>query len=119
MRKREEEGIKGIERKARSDVGMRWLEAEWVEYIIETYRSGNHGGRRMSRAQVVVRVAARGIEKGESHPPSRTSVYRVLASEIEEQQQRQRRRSVGWQGETLIMKTREGLEVEVKESNQV
>jgi putative transposase len=119
MRKWEEEGIKGIERKARSDVGMRWLEVEWVEYIIETYRSGNRGGRRMSRAQVAVRVAARAMEKGESHPPSRTSVYRVLASEIEEQKQRQRRRSIGWQGETLILKTREGLEVEVKESNQV
>jgi putative transposase len=73
----------------------------------------------MSRAQVAVRVKARALELGESQPPSRASVYRVLESEMEQQIQRGRSRSVGWQGETLILKTREGLEVEVKESNQV
>jgi len=119
MRAWEESGVSGVVRRGRSDVGVRRLEAEWVEYIIGTYRAGNRGGRRMSRAQVAVRVAARAIEKGESHPPSRISVYRVLASEIEQQQQRQRSRSIGWQGETLILKTREGLEVGVRESNQV
>lgn len=119
MRAWEESGVSGVIRRGRSDVGVRRIEAEWVEYIIETYRSGNRGGRRMSRAQVAVRVAARAEEMGESHPPSRMTVYRVLGSEIEQQQQRRRTRSIGWQGETLILKTREGLEVEVKESNQV
>jgi putative transposase len=119
MRKWETDGVRGIERKERVDVGVRRIDEEWAAYIVQTYRAGNRGGRRMSRAQVALRVAARAIEKGESHPPSRISVYRVLASEIEAQQQRQRRRSIGWQGESLILKTREGLEVEVKASNQV
>jgi putative transposase len=119
MRKWETEGVRGIERKERVDVGVRRLDEEWAAYIVQTYREGNRGGRRMSRAQVAVRVAARAIEKGESHAPSRISVYRVLASEIEQKQQRQRTRSIGWQGENLILKTREGLEVEVRESNQV
>ena len=115
----ERDGIVGLERKGRSDRGLHRLNEDWTEYILQTYRAGNRGGRRMSRAQVAVRVGARALEIGDPHPPSRISVYRILASEIEQQQQRQRSRSIGWSGETLILKTREGIEVEVKESNQV
>jgi putative transposase len=113
------EGVSGVIRQGRSDRGELRLDEEWRDYILQTYRAGNRGGRRMSRAQVAVRVAARAEEVGESKPPSRMTVYRVLGREIEAQQQRQRSRSIGWQGENLILKTREGLEVEVRESNQV
>ncbi|NJR51489.1 MAG: transposase [Leptolyngbyaceae cyanobacterium CSU_1_3] len=113
------EGVSGVIRQGRSDRGELRLDEKWQDYILQTYRAGNRGGRRMSRAQVAVRVAARAEEVGESKPPSRMTVYRVLGREIEAQQQRQRSRSIGWQGESLILKTREGLEVEVRESNQV
>ena len=112
-------GISGLERKGRSDCGQRRLDEDWTNYIVQTYRAGNRGGRRMSRAQVAVRVAARALEIGDSNPPSRISVYRVLQSDLDLQAVRSRSRSIGWSGETLILKTREGLEVEVKESNQV
>ena len=112
-------GVSGIERKGRSDRGERRLDEDWTNYILQTYRAGNRGGRRMSRAQVAVRVAARALEIGDSNPPSRISVYRVLQGELDRQEERSRSRSIGWSGETLILKTREGLEVEVKESNQV
>lgn len=112
-------GVAGVVRQGRSDRGERRLDEEWTKYIVQTYRAGNRGGRRMSRAQVAVRVTARALELGDSHPPSRASVYRVLQSEMDRQEVRSRSRSIGWQGETLILKTREGLEVEVKESNQV
>ena len=115
----ETSGISGLERKERSDRGERRLDEDWTNYILQTYRAGNRGGRRMSRAQVAVRVAARALEIGDPHPPSRISVYRVLQSELDLQEQKSRSRSIGWSGETLILKTREGLEVEVKESNQV
>lgn len=115
----ETSGVEGLERKERSDRGKRRLDEEWTKYIVQTYRAGNRGGRRMSRAQVAVRVAARALEIGDSSPPSRISVYRVLESEIEEQKRRLRVRSIGWEGETLILRTREGIEVEVRESNQV
>jgi putative transposase len=113
------EGVEGVVRQGRSDLGKRRLDEDWSDYVLQTYRAGNRGGRRMSRAQVAVRVAARALEIGDGRPPSRASVYRILQSEIERQTQKQRSRSIGWQGETLILKTREGLEVEVKESNQV
>jgi putative transposase len=44
----------------------------------------------MSRAQVAVRVAARALEIGDSSPPSRMSVYRVLQREIDRQEVRSR-----------------------------
>jgi putative transposase len=113
------EGVAGVIRQGRSDRGERRLDEDWTNYIVQTYRAGNRGGRRMSRAQVAVRVRARALELGDSHPPSRASVYRVLQSEMDRQELRSRSRSIGWSGETLILKTREGLEVEVKESNQV
>ncbi len=112
-------GVDGVVRQERSDRGERRLDEDWSDYILETYRAGNRGGRRMSRAQVAVRVAARALEIGDSHPSSRASVYRVLQSEMDRQEERSRSRSIGWSGETLLLKTREGLEVEVKESNQV
>lgn len=95
---------------------------------MQTYRAGSRGGRRMSRAQVAVRVVARAIEIGDSHPPTqpserlsnfakrdRTPGAKAASSYAVPKATR----SIGWQGETLILKTREGLEVEVKESNQV
>ncbi len=112
-------GVDGVVRQGRSDRGGRRLDEDWTNYILQTYRAGNRGGRRMSRAQVAVRVAARALETGDRNAPSRASVYRVLPSEIERQEMQSRSRSIGWQGETLILKTREGIEVEVKESNQV
>jgi putative transposase len=112
-------GVDGVVRQGRSDRGERRLDENWTNYIVQTYRAGNRGGRRMSRAQVAVRVAARALEIGDSNPPSRASVYRVLQDELDRQEQQSKSRSIGWSGETLILKTREGLEVEVKESNQV
>lgn len=73
----------------------------------------------MSRAQVAVRVAARGKELGIGDYPSRATVYRILQSEIEKKAQKQRKRSLGWPGEKLRLKTREGLEIEIVNSNQV
>jgi putative transposase len=119
MRAWQAEGVAGVIRQGRSDCGKRRLDEAWTAYIVQTYRAGNRGGRRMSRAQVAVRVAARALEVGDSHPPSRASVYRVLQSEIDQQEVRSRVRSIGWQGETLVLKTREGIAVEVKASNQV
>lgn len=115
----EREGMGGVVRGIRSDVGGHRVSEEWEEYIVETYRKGNRGGRRMSRAQVAVRVEARAREKGESGYPSRSTVYRVLRKEIEAQEERARVRSVGWRGEELILRTREGGEIEVERSNQV
>ncbi|MBD3886587.1 DDE-type integrase/transposase/recombinase [Phormidium tenue FACHB-886] len=115
----EREGMAGVVRGVRSDEGEHRLSEEWEAYILETYRKGNRGGRRMTRAQVAVRVEARAREMGEGEYPSRSTVYRVLRKEIKAQECRSRVRSIGWSGEELILRTRDGGEIKVERSNQV
>jgi len=112
-------GIRGVVRLSRTDQGDHRVSSEWQEYILKTYREGNRGSQRMSRAQVAVRVAARAQELGVVEYPSRATVYRILQLEIDKQAQKQRRRSLGWIGEKLRLKTRFGLEIEITHSNQV
>lgn len=71
----------------------------------------------MSAAQVAVRVKVRAGEMGESDYPGRTTVYRILKPHIEKGQQP--KRSMGWRGDRLRLKTREGLEIAIEWSNQV
>ena len=91
----------------------------WQSYIVKTYRDGNKGQRQTSRSQVAKLVASHAAEKGETEYPSRRSVYRILSSEIERGEQNQKRRSVGWQGELLKLRTKEGIELNIEYSNQV
>lgn len=114
-----QQGLKGLVRQVRSDRGEHRVGEAWQEFIIKTYRAGNRGGRALSAAQVAVRVASRASELGEAEYPSRSTVYRVLRGEIEQRQQRQQKRSLGWRGERLRLKTKGGQDLEIIESNQV
>lgn len=46
-------------------------------------------------------------------------MYRILAPEIAQQEEKEKRRSIGWQGEGLHLSTKEGIEIDVEYSNQV
>lgn len=111
-----EGGVGGIRKQERSDQGRVRISREWEEFIVKTYRAGNRGSRRMSPAQVAVRVAVRGREQGEGEYPSRATVYRVLKPYVEKQR---RSKSLGWRGSRLVVKTRDGKEIEIDRSNQV
>jgi putative transposase len=86
-------------------------------YIVKTYREGNRASRQMSPAQVEVRVRIRAQELGVEDYPGRTTVYRILRPYIEKRQHQ--KRSLGWRGDRLKLKTREGIEIEIEWSNQV
>ncbi|MGL4617516.1 MAG: Mu transposase C-terminal domain-containing protein, partial [Chroococcidiopsis sp.] len=113
----QEQGIAGLSRQIRSDQGAVKISLDWQKFMIKTYREGNRGSQRMSRAQVAVRVRVRAQELGDEDYPSRTSVYRILRPYIEKQQQQ--KRSIGWRGDRLRLKTREGIEIPIEWSNQV
>ncbi|MGL4619707.1 MAG: Mu transposase C-terminal domain-containing protein, partial [Chroococcidiopsis sp.] len=112
-----EQGLAGLSKKRRSDRLALKISLDWQKFIVKTYRSGNCGSKRMSRAQVAVRVRMRAQELGDENYPSRTTVYRILRPELEKRQQQ--KRSIGWQGDRLRLKTREGLEIPIEWSNQV
>jgi putative transposase len=113
----QEKGLGGLSRQMRSDHGAVRTNPEWQQFITRTYVEGNRGSCSMSPAQVYLRVRGRAEELGRIDYPSRPTVYRILRPQIE-QKQRQKR-SLGWKGERLKLKTREGLEIPIEWSNQV
>ncbi len=119
QRQYREQGIAGLKRQPRMDEGQFRVSEMWQEFIVKTYRQGNRGMRQMSQAQVAKLVESRALEQGVSDYPSRRSVYRILAPLLQQQEQQQKRRSIGWQGESLKLTTKEGIEIAVEYSNQV
>ncbi|RMH10370.1 MAG: transposase [Gammaproteobacteria bacterium] len=112
-------GIEGLKRQSRSDEGQSKVDDTWQKFIVETYRKGNRGTCQMSRAQVAKQVESHAAELGTTDYPSRRTVYRILAPIIEQQEQKQKKRSIGWQGEQLHLTAKAGIEITVEYSNQV
>lgn len=119
VRQYRDRGVAGLKRQVRSDEGELKTSEAWQAFILKTYRQGNRGMRQMSRAQVAKRVESRAVELGQTEYPSRRSVYRILAPEIAQREQKRHRRAIGWPGEHLTLITREGIEMAIDYSNQV
>ncbi|MFB2898799.1 helix-turn-helix domain-containing protein, partial [Aerosakkonemataceae cyanobacterium BLCC-F50] len=100
-----EQGIASLPRQKRSDRGAAKTSREWQEFIQKTYQMGNRGSRKMSRAQVYLRVQAEAEANGVKEYPSRPTVYRILRPLLEQQQQQ--KRTLGWRGEQLKVNSRE------------
>lgn len=113
------EGVASVVQQPRRDRGQTKISEDWQNFIVNTYLCGNRGGRSMTPAQVAVRVKVRAQEFGTDDYPSHMTVYRLLQSQLEQQALRQRKRSLGWHGSRLTVKTREGLEIPIEWSNQV
>jgi putative transposase len=111
MKRWREQGLTALSKQYRVDHGAVRISSEWRDFILKTYREGNRGSRRMTPAQVALRVRARAQELGVADYPSRTTVYRMLQPQIEKQQAK---RSLGWRGERLSITTREGIELAIE-----
>jgi putative transposase len=112
-------GIEGLKRQPRSDAGQSKVDESWQKFILETYRKGNRGTRQTSRAQVAKQVESHAAALSIVDYPSRRTVYRILAPVIEQQAQKQKKRSIGWQGDQLHLTPKAGIEITVEYSNQV
>jgi putative transposase len=112
-----EQGIDGLIEHRRRDAGVRKIGETWEKFIVQTYREGNRGGRKLSPRQVSVRVQARAMELEETCYPGQMTVYRILRPEIEKG--KSPKRSLGWRGDTLVIITRAGKEIPIESSNQV
>ena len=111
------EGIASVVKQRRKDRGSFKIDKEWQEFIVKTYKEGNRGSKRMSPAQVAVRVKVRALELGRAEYPSHMSVYRLIRSYFESGERK--KRTLGWRGDCLKLKTREGITIAVEWSNQV
>jgi putative transposase len=114
-----EQGVEGLRRKERADLGKSKIDEDWQSFINQSYRRGNRGMRQTNPSQVAKLVEERARELGKTDYPSRRTVYRILEPEIEKREKKQTSRAIGWQGELLKITTREGIELDIEYSNQV
>ena len=115
----EAEGIAGLKSTERNDKGQHRISQEWQDFIVNTFREGNKGSRKMSRKQVAVRVKVKAKELGEKKYPNYRTVYRVLQPIVDAQESKPKIRSVGWRGSSLSVKTRNDEYLDVEYSNHV
>lgn len=119
VKKWEEQGLAAIQTTNRADKGKHRINKDWQKFIINTYKEGNKGSKRINPKQVAIRVQVRANELGQKEYPSYRTVYRVLQPIIEQQEQKSNVRSRGWRGSRLSVKTREGKDLSVEYSNHV
>ncbi|MBD2741885.1 Mu transposase C-terminal domain-containing protein [Coleofasciculus sp. FACHB-1120] len=119
VNKYQKEGLSAITDTERSDKGNYRIDPDWQDFIIKTFKEGNKGSKKMTPAQVAIRVQARAEQLGCEKYPSHMSVYRVLNPIIERQEQKQKIRNIGWRGSRVSHKTRDGQTLDVRHSNHV
>ena len=119
VKKWEQEGLAALQTTTRVDKGKHRIDSDWQQFIINTYKEGNKGSKRITPQQVAIRVQAWAAELGQEKYPSYRTVYRVLQPIIEEQEQKACIRSRGWHGSRLSVKTRDGKDLSVEYSNHV
>ncbi|ACK66970.1 Transposase-like Mu [Rippkaea orientalis PCC 8801] len=120
LKKYREQGLIAL-MKTRSDKGKTRIDDEWKEFILNTYKEGNKGSKRITRHQVFLKVKGRAKQLGlnKEEFPSHQTVYRILDKFIEENERKKKARSPGYSGSRLTHITRHGRELEVEGSNDV
>ncbi|MEH2046089.1 Mu transposase C-terminal domain-containing protein [Nostoc sp.] len=114
----EQEGLAGLAQNQRVDKGKHRVDENWQEFVLNTYKEGNKGSKRMTRQQVFIKAKAKADELGVK-PPSHMTVYRILQPLIDKIEQAKSIRSPGWRGSRLSVKTRDGKDLQIEHSNQV
>ena len=93
--------------------------------LIESWARLPYKERKEARHQEKLRLIDSGeidhfeYRKDCGTPPTERTVYRMLDPIIQEKERKSNIRNVGWHGDKLVHKTRDGEELDVKYSNQV
>ncbi|WP_375510935.1 Mu transposase C-terminal domain-containing protein [uncultured Nostoc sp.] len=119
VKKYQEQGLSGVTEAERSDKGGYRIDDGWQDFIVKTYKEGNKDGRKMTPAQVAIRVQVRAGQLGLQKYPCHMTVYRVLNPIIERKEQKQKVKNIGWRGSRVSHQTRDGQTLDVHHSNHV
>ncbi len=93
-------------------------EFDWAAFVVSTYRTGNQGSQRMSRSQTMIRVIAKAKELG-IKPISHMTAYRILNAVLSAEKDKQKVLRTGWRDSQIVLKTRDGKELDVEGANDV
>jgi putative transposase len=93
-------------------------EFDWATFVVDTYRKGNEGSSKMSRSQVVIRAQAQAKNLG-IEPISHMTVHRILKAHKASVNDKQKILRTGWRGSRIVLRTRDGKELEIEHTNDV
>lgn len=113
-----EKGLMGLADDVRSDKGKSRIAPELQELATKLFKSRNRNGRRLNRKDIYKRVRQHAIDHN-LNPPGQSTIYDFLKPLYEAEELKKSIRSSGWQGEKLILNTKDGEDLDVEESNQV
>lgn len=81
----QDKGLTALTDGDRKDKGLHRISNDWENFIVNAYKQGNKGSKRMSPKQVALRLEGRALEIGDSKPPCYRTVLRVLTPIINKQ----------------------------------
>ncbi|PSB05320.1 transposase [filamentous cyanobacterium CCP2] len=113
-----EKGLIGLADDTRSDKGKSRMASELQKLATKLFKNRNRNGVRLNRKDIYKRVRQHAIDQNLS-PPGQSTVYDYLKPLYEAEELKKSIRSPGWQGEKLILNTKDGDNLNVEESNQV
>ncbi|PSN12963.1 hypothetical protein C7293_17990 [filamentous cyanobacterium CCT1] len=113
-----EKGLIGLADDTRADKGKSRIHPELQDLAKKLFKNRNHNGKRLNRKDVYEHVRQKAIDLG-LKPPAQSTIYDFLKPLYKAEENKKSIRTPGWQGETLILSTKDGGELEPEESNQV
>ena len=111
-------GLVGLADEVRVDKGKSRMHPELQELALQLFKVRNRGRNNFNRKDICQRVHSKAEAIG-IKPPAQSTVYAFLKPLYEEDDRQKSIRSPGWQGEKLILSTKDGENLNVEESNQV
>ena len=114
----QERGLVGLADEVRADKGRFRMHPELQELASKLFKNRNRNGKRFNRKDIYKHVRQKAIDLG-LKPPAQSTTYNFLKPLYEAEENKKSIRTPGWQGETLILSTKDGGELKPEESNQV
>ena len=111
-----EKGLIGLTDDARSDKGKSRMAPELQKLATQLFKNRNRNGRRLNRKDIYKRVRQHAIDQN-LNLPGQSTVYDFLKPLYEAEKLKKSIRSPGWQGEKLILNTKDGDNLNVEEGS--
>lgn len=114
----QERGLIGLADDTRADKGKSRIHPELQDLAKKLFKNRNRNGKKLNRKDVYEHVRQKAIDLG-LKPPAQSTIYDFLKPLHEAEENKKSIRTPGWQGETLILSTKDGDQLEPAVGYQV
>ncbi len=107
----QEKGLVGLMDDTRADKGKSRMRPELQALAEKLFKNRNRNEKRLNRKDVYLHVRQKAIDLG-IKPPAQSTIYDFLKPLYEAEKRKKSIRTPGWQGESLILSTKDGDQLE-------